>query len=238
LEIDDSLAEAHASLGLSYQHAWQWEEAEREYKRAIELNPNYATAYHWYGIWLDYMGRFDEAMAAHRRAQELDPLSQAISQNLVVYHLRSGDFDAALNEARKNKELNPNLGGEHWILAFVRLKQGRHEEAIAEMQKAVERAGSPNLGHVYGVAGRRSEALAIVKELEDRYAKGDVRGAGIAFVYAGLGDKDQAFAWLERDFQERSILLANAMIFQPFLLDTLRDDPRYADMLRRMGLPY
>jgi tetratricopeptide (TPR) repeat protein len=157
--------------------------------------------------------------------------------------MRKGDFDAAIKQARKNKELDPNSLGEHFIQSFAYSKQGRHDEAIAEMQKFVEPArtsggGIANLGHIYGLAGRRSEALAIVKELEKRYAKGESGPGQFAFVYAGLGDKDQAFAWLEKDFQERSIGLPSIMIFQAFLLDPLRDDPRFADLLRRMGLPY
>ena len=240
VEIDDSLAEAHASLGLVYYQSWQWAEAERELKRAIELNPNYASAHQWYGLWLDVMGRFDEAVAEGRRAQELDPLSQVINVNLAVYSLRKGELDAAINQCRRVIELSPNLPDPHNVLAHVYRRQGRHEEAIAEFQRAAELSGSPAsyapLGYGYAVAGRRSEALAILREVENRYARREARGAQIAWVYAGLGDKDQAFQWLERDFQARSGVLAGSLISQPYL-DTLRSDPRYADLLRRMGLP-
>jgi eukaryotic-like serine/threonine-protein kinase len=240
LEIDDSLAEAHASLGFVYYQSWQWAEAERELKRAIELNPNYASAHQWYGLWLDVMGRFDEAVAEGRRAQELDPLSQVINVNLAVYSLRRGELDAAINQCRKVIELSPNAPDPHNVLSHVYRRQGRHEEAMAELEMAAElsgrRASYAPLGYGYAVAGRRSEALAILRGLEDRYARREARGALIAYVYAGLGDKDLAFQWLERDFQERSGVLAGSMIFHPYL-DPLRGDPRYRDLLRRMGLP-
>jgi eukaryotic-like serine/threonine-protein kinase len=245
LEIDDSLAEGHASLGLHYYQSWQWAESERELKRAIELNPNYASAHHWYSNWLEVMGRSDEALGASRRAQELDPLSPSINLILARNYLMRGELDAALNGGRKVIELSPDYPDAHMLLAHVYLKQGRHEEAIAEFQKAVELRGRGSLqlaqlGYGYAVAGRRSEALAILRELEDRYARREARGTWIAWIYAGLGDKDQAFAWLERDFQERvqerGGTMANAIFFYPSL-DTLRGDPRYRDLLRRMGLP-
>jgi len=238
LEIDDSLAEAHASLAMIYTRSWEWSEAEREYKRAIELNPNYASAHQWYGIWLEVMGRSDEAVGEHRRAQELDPLSSIISANLARIYMMRGEFDSAINEGRKIAELNPD-SPPHGILGQIYLKQGRNEEAIAEFEKGARRNlnGPATLGYGYAVTGRRSEALAIVKELEDRYARGEMRAEWIAYVYAGLGNKDQAFAWLERAFQERSGTLQQALqIFSYF--DKLRDDPRYADLLRRMGLPH
>jgi eukaryotic-like serine/threonine-protein kinase len=240
VEIDDSLSEAHASLGFVYYQSWQWAEAERALKRAIELNPNYASAHQWYGLWLDVMGRFDEAAEEGRRAQELDPLSQVINVNLAVYFFRRGELDAAINQCRKVIELYPNAPDPHLTLGHVYWRQGLREEAIAEFERAAElsgrRASYVPLGYAYAVAGRRSEALAILREVEDRYARGEARGAQIAYIYAGLGDKDQAFAWLERDFQARSGVLAGSMIFYPYL-DTLRSDPRYADLLRRMGLP-
>ena len=238
LEIDDSLAEAHASLGMIYSRSWLWADAEREYKRAIELNPNYASAHQWYGIWLEVMGRSDQALGEHRRAQELDPLSSIISANLARIYMMRGELDSAINEGRKIAELNPD-SPPHGILGQIYLKQGRNEEAIAEFEKGARRNpnGPATLGYGYAVTGRRSEALAIVNELEDRYARREFRAEWIAYVYAGLGDKDQAFIWLERAFQERSGTLQQALqIFS--WLDKLRDDPRYADLLRRMGLPH
>jgi Tfp pilus assembly protein PilF len=245
LEIDDSLAEAHASLGFHYYQSWQWAESERELKRAVELNPNYASAHQWYSNWLEVMGRSDEALGEAKRAQELDPLSPNINVVLARSYFKKGDLDAALDGCRKAIALSPNTRDPYMLLAHVYQKQGRHEEAIAEFQKAVELSerGSlqlAQLGYGYAVAARRSEALAILRELEDRYARREARGTWIAWIHAGLGDKDQAFAWLERDFQERvqerGGTMANAIFFYPSL-DTLRGDPRYRDLLRRMGLP-
>jgi eukaryotic-like serine/threonine-protein kinase len=241
LEIDDSLAEAHASLGLNSHQSWQWAEAERELKRAIELNPNYASAHQWYSLWLEVMGRSDEALGENRRAQELDPLSPIINTNFARFYMLRGEVDTAINECRKVIELSPNFPQAHVILGLAYQQQGRHEEAIAELQKAVELSGRGNLplgalGYSYAVAGRRSEALAVLKELEDKYARGESMGASVAWIHTGLGDKDQAFASLEREFQERGASLTNGILIYPFF-DTLRSDPRYADLRRRMGLP-
>ena len=210
------------------------------FKRAIELNPNYASAHQWYGLWLEVMGRSNEALGEHRRAQEVDPLSPIINTNLARNYLMRGDLDAAINGCRNVIELNPNFSQAHVILALVYQKQERNEEAIAEFQKAVELSGRGSLplgalGYGYAVAGRRSEALAILRELEDKYGRREAAGSSIAWAYAGLGHKDQAFAWLEREFQDRGNL-PNAILLYPYL-STLRGDPRYADLLRRMGLP-
>jgi serine/threonine protein kinase/tetratricopeptide (TPR) repeat protein len=242
LEIDDSLSEAHASLGLHYYQEWQWAESDKELKRAIELNPNYASAHHWYSLWLEVMGRSDEALSEIKRAQELDPLSPVINGNLARHYVRRGELDAAINGCRKVIELNPNFPDVRRVLAFAYQKQGRYEEAIAELEKAVEVSGRSSanlgaLGYGYAVGGRRSEARAILRELEDRYTRLEATGGWFAWVYAGLEDKDKAFQWLEREFQERRGTLQNVIIISPYL-DTLRDDPRYQDLLRRMGLPH
>jgi len=236
LQIDDSLAEAHASLGLINEHSWQLADAEKEYKRAIELNPNYPTVHHWYALLLAVTGR--DGMAEAKRAQQLDPLSAVIAANVGNHYYVRGDLNAASEEYKKAIELNPNLGLARSFLGLTYLKQGREQEAMVELQKGVEATGRASqelgaLGYGYGVMGKRAEAVAVLRELEEKYARRESPGLYLAEVYAGLGEKDQAFAWLEKDFQARSSLL-NLLNFFP--LDPLRDDPRYADLLRRVGL--
>jgi len=238
LQIDDSLAEAHTSLASFYHQSWQWEESEREFKRAISLNPNYPTAHHWYQTYLRTRGRLDEALAEIKRAQELDPLSPIFEVNIATVYINRGDLDAAMKHARQLVELNPNYPLAHEPLGRVYLKQHRYEEAVVAFQKDVANDRTAyslaNLGHGYAIAGRRDEAMAVLKELEEKYKKREALGQYIAAVYVGFGDTGQAFAWLEKDFQARSGLL-EFVIANP-LFDSIRGDPRYTDLLRRMGL--
>ena len=239
LQLDSSLAEAHTSLAYVYTNLWQWEQAEEEFKRSIKLNPNYSTAHHWYSIYLLDLGRNDEAMAEIKRAHELDPLSLIIGTTLTYAYFAEGDVTSSIAQCKRVIDLDPNFPRAHEYLGLAYLKQGRHSEAIAELQKAVELSGRERrplreLGYGYGISGKRAEALAALKELEGKYEKGRAIGQDLAAVYAGLGDKDQAFAWLEKDFQTRSGLLAWTRWIPAF--ESLRSDPRSADLLRRMGL--
>ena len=239
IAIDDQLAEAHASLGQVYKMSWKWEDSEREYKRAIELNPNYATAYHWYSHTLRNLGRYDEALAIIKRGHEVDPLSSVVSVNLSeVYELKN-DYQASIENAQKIIEIDPNFAYAYVRLGTNYLRQGRDAEAVANLQKAVELSNRAsyslmNLGYGYAFLGKREEALAIAKELEERYARRQSPGVFIAAVYSGLGDKDNAFAWLEKDFQEKGDL---GFIRWRVGFESLRDDPRFKDLLKRMGLP-
>jgi eukaryotic-like serine/threonine-protein kinase len=239
IAIDDQLAEPHASLGLVYQKLWQWTEAEREYKRAIELNPNYATAYQWYFFLLGELGRFDEAALMIKRAHELDPLSSVIGVNLSMGYQVQNDQTASIENSLKIIELDPTFSSGYVVLGLSYLKQGRNAEAIANLEKAVElshRSGVTlmALGYGYGVTGKRAEAIAVLKELEERHARKESNGRYVSAVYAGLGDKDKAFEWLEKDFQTQEDLTFIRLEIQ---FESLRDDPRFKDLLRRMGLP-
>jgi serine/threonine-protein kinase len=239
LQIDDSLAEVHTSMGAIDGASWQWDEAEKEYKRAIELNPNYPTAHHWYSFFLRWVGRIDEALAESKRAQEIDPLSPAISNNLARVYLVKGDISSSLEESKKVIDLDPIYWPGHTTLGWAYLKQGDYTKALAELQKAVESSGRlseflSDLGYGYAVSGKRPEALAIIKELEGKYAQQEASGAEIAAVYAGLGENDRAFAWLEKDFLARKSNLQETRWLPEF--ESLRGDARYADLLRRMGL--
>jgi eukaryotic-like serine/threonine-protein kinase len=240
IQLDNSLCEAHTSLAFVFWQSWQWAEAEAEYKRAISLNRNYPTAYHWFSIYFRTKRQFDDSLREIKRAQELDPLSPVIGQNVAEVYLLKNDLASAIEQCKSTLELDPSFPGAHDELGFAYLKQRRHEEAIAEFQKAVELSGRASrylsdLGYCFAVTGRRAEALAILKELEARYARRESVGNYLAGVYAGLGDKDQAFAWLEKDFEQHSGQLP-WRITRWFTFEDLRSDPRYADLVRRTGL--
>jgi serine/threonine protein kinase/Tfp pilus assembly protein PilF len=239
LQLDDSLSEAHTSSAHIYEGMWRWTEAEAEYRRAISLNPNYPTAHHWFAYYLMTKRQFDDAMRESKRAQEIDPLSPVISNNVAYAYLLKNDINSAIEQCQRMIELDPNFPAAHETLGIAYLKQQRDEEAIAEFQKAVGLSNKSSyflrgLGYCYAVTGKRTEALQIVKELEDRYARREAIGWYVASVYAGLGDKDPAFAWLEKDFQQHSALLTTMTWF--FTVGDLRSDLRYADLVRRMGL--
>ncbi len=240
LSIDGQLAEPHATLGSVNMQLWQWVEAEKEYKRAIEINPNYPTAYHWYSIFLRDSGRYDEAAAMIKRAHELDPLSSVISVNVSQMYRLQNNHEASIENSLKIIELDPNFGSVYEDLGLSYLKQGRNAEAIAASEKAVELSNRSaitlgDLGYVYGATGKRADAISVIKELEDKYARKAAIGQYIAAVYVGLGDKDKAFEWLEKDFQIRNGKLDRIRWESPF--ESLRDDPRFAGLLKRMGLP-
>jgi len=239
IAIDERLGEPHSSLGYVNELTWQWAEAEREYKRAIELNPNYATAYHWYSNFLKNLGRWDEAAVMIKRAHEIDPLSSPISINVSRMYQWQNDHNASIENSLRVIELDPNHSGAYQYLGVSYLKQGRNAEAIASFEKAVElsnRAGETlmYLGYGYAVTGKRSEAVAILKESEQKYARKETNARYVAGVYAGLGEKDKAFEWLEKDFQSKGEV-SNIRWGIPY--ESLRDAPRYKDLLKRMGLP-
>jgi len=241
LETDDSLAEAHNSLAWTkLAFDWDWMGAEREFKRAIELNPGYAITHHWYAECLAGMGRYAEALAEIRQAQELDPLSLIISSIVgwVFYFDRKND--QAIAEFRKTLELDPNFWVAHWTLGRTYEQKAMFAEAIAEIQKAIDLSGgSPlslaALGHTYAVWGRRVEAERALNELKESSKQGYISSYSIAAIHAGLGEKDQAFIWLEKAYEERSGWLI-WLRAEP-ISDPLRSDPRFQDLLRRVGLP-
>jgi adenylate cyclase len=240
IAIDGQLGEPHATLGSVFRQLWQWDEAEKEYKRAIELNPNYPTVYHWYSIHLKETGRNGEADAAIRRARELDPLSSVIGVNVAEMYQRDGNHDASIETCLKINELDPNYGAAYEDLGVSYSIKGRHEEAIKAVEKAADltkRAGVTlgSLGYVYAAAGKRAVAMATIKELEDKYARKEAIGQDIASVYAGLGEPDKAFEWLEKDFQSRNGKLASTRWYVTFA--SLWSDPRFKDLLKRMDLP-
>jgi tetratricopeptide (TPR) repeat protein len=240
LAIDGQLAEPHATLGLVNENLWQWGEAEKEFKRAIELNPNYPTAYHWYSIFLKDVGRNDEAAVTIKRAQELDPLSSVIAVNISRLYQLQNNHTASVENSLKLIELDPSFGPAYEYLALSYLKQGKNAEAIAAVEKAAElnnRSGIVlgDLGYVYAATGKRAEAIALIKELEGKYERKEAIGQFIAAAYSGLGEKDKVFEWLEKDLEARNGKLVEVRWQVQF--ETLHDDPRYKELLKRMGLP-
>jgi len=240
LAIDAQLAEPHATLGLINEALWQWSEAEKELKQAIELNPNYPTAYHWYSIFLKNVGRNDEAAAMIKRAQELDPLSSVIAVNVTRMYQLQNNHEASIENSLKLIELDPNFGPAYEYLSQSYLKLGRNAEAIAAAEKAVELSNRSSisvgdLGFVYASTKKPAEAMQLIRELEEKYARKEAIGQYIAPIYVGLGDKDKAFEWLEKDFQSRNGKLVE--IRWQLQFEPLRDDPRYKDLIKGMGLP-
>lgn len=238
LEIDDSLAEVHTSLALiKWLYDWDWVGAEREFNRAIEVNPNYAFAHQQLGMYLALMGRFDEGLAELRQAQELEPTSLWINVDLGLGLYLARRYDQAIEQSQKTLAMDANFYIAHWVLGLSYQEKGMYGEALAEFQKTKQFDDAPRimayLGYVYGVSGRRSEAQKILGELDALSKQRNFLPADMAKIYIGLGDKDAAFAWLDRAYQERDQnivwLKANPMF------DSLRTDPRFADLLRRVG---
>jgi len=238
LEIDDSLGEAYATLGLVNALSWNWAEAETAYKRSIELNPNYATARQWYSRLLNTLGRKDEALAEIKRANEIDPLSLVIISNLAGFYRERADYQTAIEQNNKILEIDPNYIAVQVTFAEIYLDQKRSAEALAAAVKArdVPVVGLGVLGRAYAQLGRRDEALAAIKTLEEGFAKNNNGAAtNIAFVYVLLGDKEKTFEWLEKAFEARETDLPRFRLGPTF--DPIRDDPRYKDLLKRMNLP-
>ncbi|MCM3905203.1 MAG: protein kinase [Pyrinomonadaceae bacterium] len=241
IELDNTLAEPHAALGMAkWLFDWDQDGAQKEYGRAIELNPNYPTAHHWYSRYLRGIGRLDEAFREIKRAEQLDPLSLVIINNVAETYIDRGDLNSAFKECQRMIELDRNFWGAHQTLGIVLVKQGRNAEALAEAQKSIELSNRSNaalafLGYVYAKLGQRSDAESVIRELEEKYANKVADGRDLAVVYVGLDQKDEAFAWLEKSFQYRSFLLANLKL-DP-LLEPLHNDPRWGDLCRRIGLP-
>jgi serine/threonine-protein kinase len=240
LELDDQLAEAHTSLAsLLMLNDWDWQNAEKQFKLAIKLNPNYANTHHWYAEWFSFHGRMEEALKQISRAAELDPLSPAIlkDKGMLLYYAR--DYSGAIEYARKAFELDPNFANAHRLLSLAYQGKGMFTEAIAENQRWGELMGneleaSVALAQCHAAAGNRGAALALIANLDAKELPAGNLLRGIALVYAALGEIDLAFTWLEKAYARRSKALCNTKIDPK--LDRLRGDPRFAELLRRLNL--
>jgi TolB-like protein/Tfp pilus assembly protein PilF len=238
LELDPTLPGAHNLLAESYQEEWKWSDAEDEYKRTLELNPNDAGAHLGFAKWLLCHGRTEEAQAWSRRARELDPLG--VTSHIIGWILfQSRHYDEAIRELRSDLSVHPEDSSAYWFLGFALIANGQANEAIAVLEKGVALSGRGPavigvLIRAYAHAGRRTEALRLLEELKQRQRTGYVPAAAFVNAYLGLGDNEQAFAWLERGYQEQSTILQWIKVHPYF--DPLRGDPRFADLVRRIGL--
>ena len=238
LELDDTLGEAHTSLAYSLlNYDWDWRGAEKEYQRAIQLNPNYATAHQWYAECLSMLGRHTEAIAEIKKAHELDPLSLIINQGVGGKYLYARRYDEAMAQFHRTLELYPHFPPTRQRLAWCYAQKRMYDEAIAEMQKAVELSGNSTqmiaaLGYAYAAAGRRDTAQGIIAELERRSKESYVDNYFVATIFAALGEKDEAFALLNKACAERSYWMPWLNI--DFQLDNLRSDPRFDELVQRV----
>jgi tetratricopeptide (TPR) repeat protein len=239
LELDDTLAEAHTSMAyLKYQYEWDWAGSEREFKRAIELNPNYPTAHHWYGLVLANMGRLDEAFAELKRAQDLDPLSLVIIASTGWTLYEAHRYDEAIAQFQKALDLDQNFARAHWGIAEPYALKGDNNKAIGELERTIQLDNSDStqalLAETYARAGRRLESKKLLEELIQQRGSKYVDAYRLAQIYAALGDKEKALGTLEEAYRERSSLIVWLKLEPKF--DGLRSDSRYADLVRRIGL--
>jgi TolB-like protein/DNA-binding winged helix-turn-helix (wHTH) protein/Tfp pilus assembly protein PilF len=238
LELDSALSEAHNSLAFILDgFDWDLDAGGREFRRAIELNPGYATAHHWYAWHLSLLGRYDEAIAEMRKAQNLDPLSLIINADLAEILILAHSYDQSMQQSLKTIEMDPNFALAHNQLAEAYIQKHMYDKAVAEMRKAVQLSGnSPtciaNLARAYVLSGKRNEAVQLLNGLKKRSDLGNSSAPEIAIIYASLGDTDQAMNWLQKAYDDR---------FNPGVLlrpgfDPLRSDSRFRELARRTGL--
>lgn len=239
LEIDDALSEAHASYAYIAFHSWNWREADKEFKKAIALNPNNDTALRWYSIYLGAMGRIEEALELVDKALKLDPLSSHTRTQVarLLYYARQ--YDRAVEQCDEAIELHPKRAAAPSVRGLIYIKQERYEEAIASITKGHrllpdDPESKALVGHAYGSADRVEEALQVLDGLLKLSRQRYVPPHLIAWIYIGLRDLDNAFAWLEKSYAERSYVFGYVKAFP--LFDPIRSDPRYVELIARVGL--
>jgi len=240
LLLDPDLADAHSTLGMVRMYAdWDWTGAEAEFQRAIALNPNYATARHWYGLFLAFRGQTHEAQQELERARELDPLSSIIQLNLAWVQFVAGHTDTLIAASQKELASDASFWDAHWDLGTAYVQQGEMEKGIAELEKAAElshnsAATLSSLGYALGRADRRPEAEQVLRQLQQRSQHEPVAAEEIAMVYIGLGDSNHALLWLEQAYRDHSKGLV--MLKADPWYRSLAAEPRYQDLLRKVGL--
>ena len=240
IQLDDSLAEAHTSLGyVLFNYDWNFEASEKQMRRAIELNPNYSTAYHWYGnANLLALGKLNESIASLEHAHELDPLSLIINADLGTAYLYAGQFEKAVGQYKKTLELDENFYYAHAYLGRTYMMKGEYENAVKAFEKAQTLGDDPRVLMLfacnYSRMGKPAEALKKIEELKKISRGKYVSPYYFALAYTSLGEKDKAFEWLEKAYTEREGRMT-LMKADP-LLNDLHSDPRFTDLLKRVGL--
>jgi TolB-like protein/DNA-binding winged helix-turn-helix (wHTH) protein/Tfp pilus assembly protein PilF len=240
LELDPSIAEGHTALAVvHFYYDWNWNDAEHELQRALQLNPNYATAHHWSSVYLSAMGHFPEAIQEAERAHELDPLSPSITISLATEYRDARRFDRAIELLSAVLELDPNFAAAHRGLGKTYAAMGLWKLAVEEFQKAValshDSESLTGLAYAYSASGERAEALKIVAQLRAQPAGNYVSPFNMAAVFTGLGEKDKAFSSLDRAYHERDSRLPFLAVDRWF--EPLHSDPRFVELCGRMGLP-
>jgi serine/threonine protein kinase/tetratricopeptide (TPR) repeat protein len=242
LALDEGNVHAHVALAIEAQwYEWDWAASEREFKRALELNPDDGSAHGYYAWFLPSMGRVDQAVAEGEKEQQTDPLGTNENFTLGSVFVFTRQWDKAIHQLRSAIELDPNYWLDHCFLGRALEQKGRLPEAIAEFQRGLaldpdQAENWAGLGHAYALSGNRAEAQKAIDQLKELSARSYIAPYNMAVIYAGLGEKDRAFSWLERAYADRSYLLA-LYLTTDARLDTLHSDPRFSELRRRIGLP-
>jgi eukaryotic-like serine/threonine-protein kinase len=240
IDLDESLGEGHAALALArYSYDWDWPGAETEYRRALQLNPNSAIAYHWYSHYLMAMGRTAESLEASQRAYKLNPIDVEMGVHLQWHYYYAREYDRMLEEGRKTLDMDPNFGETHWFLGVAYEEKSMYKQAIEQLQRARELSPDRTffvceLSHAYAVTGERARATQLLDELKRRSGERYVAAFGIAIIYSGLGDQNATLAWLEKAFDERDSQMTLLKVEPHF--DALRPAPAFQDLVHRVGL--
>ena len=225
---------------MKFYFEWDWSGAEREYKRAIDLNPSYADVHRTYAYYLAWMGRTEQSLPEYSRALELDPLSLNINVSLAVGLGFAHQYDKAIEQLRKTLDLDPNYAYGHYTLARMYMEKSMFNQAVEESQKALSLSGGDppyirRVAQAFAAAGRKAEAVKALGDLEELSKRKYVRASDFAMICGSLGRMDQAFQWLDKAYQEHEIQLVALKTLQDF--NPLRSDPRFQDLLRRMNFP-
>jgi TolB-like protein/DNA-binding winged helix-turn-helix (wHTH) protein len=239
IEIDPQSAEAHASLGLVLDHRWDWAGAEAEFKHALQLDPRYANAHHWYGDNLSVLGRHDEAVLEAKQALELDPLNLMIGTWVGLRYYLARKYDLAIEQVRNTVELDANFAAAHLLLGENYVQMGLQVQGLAELQTAASLSGNSPLylaqvGVAHAAAGRKTEALRIIAQLQAISSTRYVSPYGLAQIYAALNDEEQTYRWLQIAYDDRAVWMSYLAVDPVF--DGFRRDPRFQDLLRRVHL--